>query len=181
VLLTGEITDAKKEFQAFYTPPEIADRVMTLAGIEPGMLVLEPSAGTGALANPALGLGAEVTCVEINPDLRIEVTCGVTWFCADFLDIRSAVHLGGPFDRVVMNPPFSRQQDARHVLHAAAMLKPGGRLVAIMSAGVMFRETQAYREVRQLAEHGGSIIHLPQGSFRLSGTDVNTCLVTVRG
>ncbi len=36
-----------------------------------------------------------------------------------------------------MNPPFSRQQDIRHVMHAAKFLKPGGRLVAVMGASAI--------------------------------------------
>src|SRR4051794_10815868 len=34
---------AKKEYQAFYTPPALAKRVVELANVKPGMFVLEPS------------------------------------------------------------------------------------------------------------------------------------------
>ncbi len=56
------------------------------------------------------------------------------------------------FDRVVMNPPFERQQDIDHVSRAAGMLKPGGRLVSVMSAGVTFRENNKTRWFRDLIE-----------------------------
>lgn len=180
ILLTGEITDAKREFQAFFTPEDLGRRVIAEARIAPDMLVLEPSAGEGVLARLAMEAGAQVACVELNPTLRehLEFLTGAC-ICADFLRT-DVVELGGPFDRVVMNPPFTRQQDARHVLHAARMLKPDGRLVAIMGGSVTFRETPYYREVRDLvANTGGSITMLPEGSFKASGTTVNTCLVVI--
>ena len=40
------------------------------------------------------------------------------------------------YDRIIMNPPFSNRQDAEHVRHAYDLLKPNGRIVAIMGEGV---------------------------------------------
>ena len=54
------------------------------------------------------------------------------------------------YDRVVMNPPFDRERDIDHVIHALKFLAPEGVLVAIMSAGTEFRETRksvAFREL----------------------------------
>lgn len=180
ILLTGEITDAKKELQAFYTPLALAEQVVEEAEIRPGMKVLEPSAGEGVLGRQAIDAGGEVTAVEINAGLRehLEFTFGGFVVLDDFLNT-DVDQLGGPFDRVVMNPPFTKQADARHVLHAAKMLKPGGRLVAIMAASVTFRDTPLYREVRDLVvANGGTIEPLPEGSFKESGTGVNTVLVS---
>jgi 16S rRNA G1207 methylase RsmC len=88
----------------------------------------------------------------------------------------------GLFDRIVMNPPFADQQDIRHVTYAATFLKSGGRLVAIMSAGVAFRKDRLAREFRALVEQrGGSIEELPADAFRASGTGVRTVLVTIEG
>jgi 16S rRNA G1207 methylase RsmC len=86
------------------------------------------------------------------------------------------------FDRIVMNPPFADQQDIRHVRHALGFLKPGGRLVAIMSAGVTFREDRLAREFRALVEdRGGTIEELPADAFKASGTGVLAVLVTIDG
>jgi 16S rRNA G1207 methylase RsmC len=55
----------------------------------------------------------------------------------------------GLYDRVVMNPPFDRERDIDHVLHALKFLKEDGFLTAIVSAGTEFRETKkatAFRE-----------------------------------
>jgi 16S rRNA G1207 methylase RsmC len=95
---------------------------------------------------------------------------------ADFLGIQP----DASYDRVVMNPPFAGQDDIRHVMHAFSFLKPNGRLVAIMSAGVLFRAnklTTAFRDL--VADNSGAIEPLPDGSFRSSGTAVNTCIVTL--
>ncbi len=46
---TGEVTDAKKEFQFFETPIELARRMVKLAGIKPEDRILEPSAGKGGI------------------------------------------------------------------------------------------------------------------------------------
>lgn len=79
-----------------------------------------------------------------------------------------------------MNPPFAGQDDVRHVMHAFGFLRRNGRLVAIMSAGILFRTnklTTAFRDL--VADRGGAIEPLPEGSFRSSGTSVNTCIVTI--
>ena len=179
LLLTGEVNDARADHAAFYTPPELADEVIAQAAIAPGMEVLEPSAGGGALAVEARRQGAKVTCVEIRPEachalrsLRLQVEQ------ADFLALRSA-HLG-LFDRVVMNPPFNRRQDVAHVAHALRFLRPGGRLVALVAAGFESRSDRATVELRdQVIAQRGSWTRLPSGSFRSAGTDVQVCLVVV--
>ncbi|KNY16930.1 hypothetical protein AKG11_11455 [Shinella sp. SUS2] len=82
--------------------------------------------------------------------------------------------------RLLANPPFVKQDDIRHVMHAFKFLKSGGRLVAIVSASVMFRDnklTTAFREF--VSANGGGMKRLPDGSFKSSGTGVNTCIVTV--
>ena len=84
------------------------------------------------------------------------------------------------FDRVCMNPPFEKRQDVKHVLKAFSMLKPGGKLVSIMSAGVTFREDKMGKEFRDFVKsHNGRIIDLPEGSFKESGTGVNTVIVVM--
>jgi type I restriction-modification system DNA methylase subunit len=81
-----------------------------------------------------------------------------------------------------MNPPFADQQDIRHVEHALRFLKPGGRLVAIMSAGVSFRQDRQATTFRELVEGcDGTIEPLPEGAFEASGTGVRAVLVTIDG
>lgn len=59
-------------------------------------------------------------------------------------------------------------------------LRPRGRLVAIMAAGVLFRQTKAFVAFRAMVENnGGTIERLPEGAFKESGTMVNTVIVTM--
>ena len=92
-----------------------------------------------------------------------------------------SIAIGGPFDRIVMNPPFSKGADIAHVRHAFDhYLKPGGRLVAIMSEGPFFRQDRAATDFRNwLHQQGGDAEPLPAGSFRDSGTGVNARIVVV--
>lgn len=148
---------------------------------KPPYTVLEPSAGTGNLAELAQATGAVVDCVEYQPALadalkaaRIfrRVTTG------DFLTM-----LPNPaelYDRVVMNPPFDRERDIDHVMHALRFLKPDGCLVAIMSAGTEFRETRKSIAFRALMEKMGAWWRdLPAGSFASVGTQTNTIILRV--
>lgn len=47
VILTGEVVSARQQFGYFPTPAPIVQQLIDLARIQPGMRVLEPSAGTG--------------------------------------------------------------------------------------------------------------------------------------
>lgn len=171
------------DFGAFDTPPDLALDVVSAANIKPGMLVLEPSAGKGNLVQQLVSAGAEVSAVELQSGRfpkELEDSPQVTLTVADFMDFTEG--LGPIFDRVVMNPPFSGKQDVRHVTLALGWLKPEGRLVSIMSAGVKFRqdrETIAFREL--VYKRGGEIDDLPQESFKAAGTSVNTIMVTIPG
>ncbi len=175
IILTGEYRLTKQDFGQFDTPADLAHDVVTLADIKPGMAVLEPSAGIGRIATVAERAGGKVTCYEVDGK-RSSALAGFTVHVCDFLSVKPEQQ----FDRVVMNPPFARQDDIRHVLHAFKFLRSGGRLVAIMSAGVLFRTNKATAEFREfVSAHRGSITALPEGSFKESGTSVNTCIVVM--
>lgn len=178
VLLTGEIIPPKK-YGYFPTPSAQAEEVVAQAGIVPGMTVLEPSAGRGALALPSAHVtGKEnVFCYELLDDnCKSLQGHGLQFTQADFLTISPN---GVRYDRIVMNPPFEKQADIDHVLHAWKFLKPGGRLVSIMSAGVLFRDNKKTTAFRDLANEHGTIERLPEGSFKESGTGVNTVIVVM--
>lgn len=175
IILTGEYSRTKQDFGQFDTPSDLAETVVDLADVRAGMPVLEPSAGIGRIAAAAGQVGAQVTCWEIDAK-RAEKLTDYALNVGDFL----AAEPIAAFDRVVMNPPFAKQDDIRHVMHAHKFLKPGGRLVAIMSASVMFRDNKLTTEFREfVSANGGSINRLPDGSFKSSGTGVNTCIVTI--
>ncbi len=164
--------------QLFPTPRDLAEEMVTIAEIEPGHIVLEPSAGTGAIIGAMGGLmfghaperGA-VHAVEINGNLaeRLRHEFPLTMVhCGDFLDFDPSAHR---FDRVLMNPPFSNMADLKHIEHARKFLKPGGRLVAICADGPRQRE--------RLQLIASEYRPLPAGTFKAAGTMVNTALVVI--
>ncbi|TXH46821.1 MAG: hypothetical protein E6Q97_28735 [Desulfurellales bacterium] len=79
------------------------------------------------------------------------------------------------YDRIIMNPPFSNRRDAEHVMHAYTLLRPGGRIVAIMGEGVFFGQDKKAQEFRDWLESvGGTSEKLPAGSFMDPSLPVNT-------
>lgn len=130
IICSGRIPD-QKSHQFYPTPQDLAERVVELAkgGAHPGMAWLEPSAGQGGLAD--LMPKERTQCVEISPlHCQILKAKGHNVTEADFLKLP----VNGPFDRIVMNPPFSEGRWQAHLQHAAGMLAKDGRLVAILPA-----------------------------------------------
>ncbi|SDL75803.1 Methyltransferase small domain-containing protein [Nonomuraea maritima] len=175
--------EVPRGLETFFSTPMVVERVIEAAEIRPGMTVLEPSAGRGALVKAAALAGAlAVHCVELYapfaPDLLdMDAVADVT--SGDFLQVEPD-NYPYRFDRVVMNPPFSKGQDIRHVTHALRFLKPGGRLVAVMSNGVAHHVANVAKEFRELVEaRGGSITQLPDDAFASAGTNVSTVLVVI--
>ena len=180
ILLTGEVT-IPQDFDYFPTPREIVAHLIGLAYILPHHSALEPSAGRGAIAHPLADICQSVTAVELLPEnVKHLLDDRLTVYMSDFLALVPGP--GTAFDRIVMNPPFSKQADITHVLHALQFLKPGGRLVSVMGAGVTFRSDRRTVAFRELVEaRGGSITPLPPGSFKSSGTGVNTVVAVIPG
>lgn len=177
ILVDGGFHDVKRDLDQFFTPPALARQLVERADVK-GQRCLEPSAGHGAIADAMVLAGAAaVTCVEKDAACcAVLRSKGLDVIEGDFL-------MCGPLkmrpDRTVMNPPFSRQRDIDHVLAAFSRLRPGGVLVAVMSGGVEFRSDRKTTEFRALAEKHGAIERLPDASFRESGTDVRTVVVTM--
>ena len=169
----------------FETPRVIVQRMLEDVGAQWWVAdappnVLEPSAGLGSIALAASDAGAKVTAIEMHSARAAALarSLGRPVLTADFFD--ADPHSIGLFDYVLMNPPFDGQRDIDHVTHAWRFVKPGGTLVAIMSAGVEFSETKrAIRFREMVASCGGTFVDLPPGSFKESGTMVNTVMLRV--
>lgn len=161
----------------FPTPKTIVQKMIEAAEIEQGQKVLEPSAGKGNIADLLKDSGTSPEVIEVNTTLRDLLKAkGHNVVGTDFLQ-----HTG-EYDRIVMNPPFEQGQDIDHVRHAYDLLKPGGRLVAIMSEGPFFRQSKKDTSFREwLDEVGGTSEKLPEGSFKSSerSTSVATRMVII--
>lgn len=166
----------------FPTPRPVIDRMIAAADLSAGQSVLEPSAGKGDIAEAIREADPEVKVevVESAHSLRqILELKGFAIVGDDFLEFN-----GGPYDRILMNPPFESGADIDHVRHAFNLLAPGGRLVAIMSEGPFFRSDRKAEAFRQWLESvDGHSEKLPEGSFAgkdaFRQTGVATRLVTI--
>ena len=171
----------------FSTPLPCAHVAAMAAAIRPGDVVLEPSAGTGALAHMAQLAGGNVVLNEIDPfraALLHEVfRAAPTRHDAEHID--DLLDRGTLADVVLMNPPFSssaaREGDPtialRHALSAAKRLAPGGRLVAILPpAACAARQPVLWA---RLAARVVPRLHLvlPGAVFAKMGTRVETALL----
>lgn len=174
IVLTGEYLDKKKEFGFFETPTWLVERMVDVAAIQPSMLILEPSAGRGAIADVVSDIvgNESVHCIDILPENceHLEQK-GYDCLCADFLKIEAEPK----YDRILMNPPFALQADIAHVSHAVGFLKPEGKLIAIMSAGLCSRNNRKAEEFRQQFSNS-NIEVLHDSAFKSSGTMVQTVM-----
>ncbi len=172
-LESGTIIDGKKQRQAFYTPKELATQVVALANVA-GHVVLEPSAGGGALADECLRQGAAVSCIEIDEEEAKKLLKRYPTVVQDFLKFPNRPH-HGKFTRIVMNPPFAKDQDIAHVEHALTWLKPGGILVAIMGGNTTRKK---FQKLISCLDH--DITEVPAGAFKQSGTNVSTIILRIQ-
>jgi predicted RNA methylase len=181
VLTTGEVVtlrEKKQQAQYFPTPTRIVERLLDLADLTAGVEALEPSAGSGAIATAAADRGVIVDCIEQDSGyaaVLAEAGVARVLTVANFLTVPPQP----VYDRVVMNPPFTKGADIEHVEHALRFLKPDGLLVSIMSWTVA-EHTRKTAKFRALVEaRGGTVEAVGEKAFAESGTDVPTVLVAI--
>ena len=160
----------------FPTPTPLIERLMSLADLELNHHILEPSAGKGdiadAIQNLFNGKHPRLSVCEINHTLREILTLKKHKIIAsNFLELTNF------YDRIVMNPPFENGLDIDHVMHAYTLLNPKGRVVAIMSEGVFYRQFKkdtAFREflMKQNAYISESIKEAFKNGFVSTGVNV---------
>lgn len=176
----GEAIDERKKFQSFFTPPEVAKRVVELAEIEVGNIILEPSAGHGALIDQILTYNrVHVDAIELNPEFVefLKDKYGeIIQYHGDFLKW-DFVFAKNPeiYDRVIMNPPFTKFQWISHIKHAYKFLKPGGKLVAITPDSLFNKN---FREF--VADKNWSFEPVAERAFAESGTNIKTNIVIIK-
>ncbi|OJJ16728.1 hypothetical protein BKI52_33005 [marine bacterium AO1-C] len=164
------------------TPEPIIEDMVHRADIISEHTILEPSAGLGDIAN---GIRKKypknsIKVIEKWNSLR------------EILELKGFEVVGSDtlshhnqYDRVLMNPPFEKHQDIAHVRHVYEHnLKPGGRMVAIMSRGSF--DSNSRLKVRQefntwLSEVGAYVEELDDDAFKSSfrPTGVRTNLVVI--
>jgi protein-L-isoaspartate O-methyltransferase len=180
-LMLGYAVKERVLRQDFYSPLDVVDRLILLAEPKPDALTLEPSCGDGAIVHGILREIPHVDVCEVN-ELAVRRTVhrfghqAVHVVCGDFLTYAP----GAIYDRIVANPPFSKQQDLAHVGHMLDVLKPRGIVVSVMGNSITFRtdrRTQALqaRLEAECIEH--TITPLPDEAFKESGTLVRAVVL----
>lgn len=172
-LETGKL-DKAENFGFFPTPAPLARELVKLAGLRPGHTVLEPQAGVGGIASICAEITgkANITCYEIQrKNCDVLRSLGFTVEQADFL----AVEPVQQFEFVILNPPFEKQADIDHVMHAFKFVAPGGTMAAIMSIGVTFRTNSKTTQFRAFLDSMGARIKVnDKNAFKESGTAAQT-------
>ena len=102
---------------------------------------------------------------------------------ADFLKVEPRE----VYDLIVMNPPFGKQGELYHVLHALKFLKEGGVMAAVLPVSARLREDKRSVDFRRVVGRyvdvdsdswNGPWRDLPSRSF--DGTNVNTVTLCFR-
>jgi hypothetical protein len=174
-LLGGEKVNDKKKFQFFATCSEEVKKMQLLADVKEHHTVLEPSAGHGDLVE---GIDKrQVQCFELFEDnVAILEEKGYQVTTGDFLEIPAQPI----YDRILANPPFTKNQDIKHILHMYEFLKPGGRMVSIASTSWQQGSHKAQKDFRRwLAEVGAEVSQIKAGAFKQSGTSIATTMILI--
>ena len=174
-IANGEKRNLKKEFQFFATPEKLADELVYLADLKQYDTILEPSAGQGAIVK-AINKVCDVVpdcfaLMEVNTIILNKSGLRFNLIGDDFFN-----HNGKTYSKIIANPPFSKSQDVKHILHMYELLNEWGRLVSIASSSIKTREWKLYDELRAL---NPKFIELPEWSFKESWTLVNAVIVVI--
>jgi 16S rRNA G1207 methylase RsmC len=109
-----------------------------------------------------------VTALDINED-AVAAVHATEKQCIDFMSYRAET----PFNLVVMNPPFTKSQDAKHVLRAITCVKTGGCVYTILPPSWKTKTSALYRELQTIPSDVLGV--LPAGTFE--DTKVTTEMV----
>jgi hypothetical protein len=189
--IEGLITDGQLQVERdgfFETPRAVVERMLELMPFDyiNSTDILEPSAGLGAIARILIEKGVpenNLILVEKNENRVCELnkqfgSCKVLW--DDFLTLNNLQVSMWKISHIYMNPPFEELQDIDHVKHAYDLLAEGGRMVSVMAESAFFRsdaKSSAFRTWLEIVRAYNE--KLPEGSFKESGTGVNTRLVVI--
>ena len=169
VLKTGTLPD-QKTHQFYPTPEKLARSAVEWTDIQDGDACLEPSAGTGNIAD--LLPKYRTQCVELaSLNANILSSKGYTVEKADFL--QWAESCGKKFDAIVMNPPFSEGRAVSHTNTAIKLLNNGGRLVAILPSSYRGKDS-AFELVAGMTVEWSSVF-----DNEFAGTTVSVVMVRV--
>ena len=173
--------EKKKKFQYFPTPSEVCDWIIDYYSlIQPTDTILEPSAGAGNFIQSIQKHYPTkvVYCYEIQPELQEELKQipNAKLLGADFL----AVNPHAIYEKIIMNPPFAKNQDIAHIQHAYKFLKDGGRLISICSKHWKHssnKKETAFRDWLETLNY--DTCEIESGAFKESGTMISSMILVI--
>lgn len=159
----------------FTSSKELLNMLMDYVRIEPNDKVLEPEAGIGYIADKLKEYSNNVDVCEYDYSFsELLKLKGYNVLEKDFLKLDKY----GEYDKIVMNPPFSNNQDIKHIRHAYNMLNSNGKLVAICSPHWTFSQDKQSQEFRNWLEQiDYEVYDVPEKSFEF--TNVNCKILVI--
>ena len=155
VLDAKTLKEYKKKYNFFATNAALSAKAADLLDTGRDLLVLDPSAGLGALlkaAKEAMHHTAKFHYCEIQ-DVFHSSLRDFEYRGNDFMEYNP----GQMYDAIIMNPPYRNRQAISHTEHAWKCLKSGGRIVTIVNRAAMdyiMEEFQGYMFHCELIKKG---------------------------
>lgn len=181
LIFTGETENMKKAFQFFPTPRKIAELMCGMAELSTAVKILEPGCGKGDLADVIYEHNQNLTCIELNNEMKryLERKPYVSIVGMDFLEYYPETEK--LYDRIIMNPPFHKQQDIDHILHSYDILSNKGILISVMSTSPFFRTNKKSVDFREwLSRNNAEVIDIAAEAFKESGTLIPTKIIKIK-
>ena len=188
-------TNEQALYQQFSSPAPLAFVAAYLAHPETSLtpkIVLEPSAGTAALACIARAFGSQVFTNDLSPTRRAFLNfLKFPVHNVDAENINDLLPQDLRPDIVLMNPPFSstagrlsrndNQHGAQHIESALYRLNTEGRLVAITGCGMGLNRQKMTDFWKRIASRYSVRLNLslPASTFTKSGTTWETQLIVI--
>lgn len=180
-ILGGKKVNLKKDFQFFGTPEVLADRLVELADVSKEHTFLEPSAGQGAIIKAIRKIvkTKPIGYYELMPqnrDILENLDENILYLGDNFLEHNSSIK----FDRIIANPPFTKNQDIEHFMKMHECLKEDGILVCMTSTSWKRgsqKKQVAFQEF--LKDINAEIMEVEEGAFKESGTNIATLIIKI--
>ena len=132
----------------FPTPLQVIEQMTAGINLQK-KVILEPSAGSGAIVDYLQEHGAQVIACENDSRLKVIIKSKCKHIVDDFLTVTSdqISHINA----IVMNPPFSR--GAEHLTHAFTVAPKGCKIVSLLNAETVNNPyTQVRKELKAIID-----------------------------